>query len=130
MAGINLIKIHQAPLKTLPNKGQISISINNTNHNNNNSNNNNNNNSNNNDINDNNNNNNNRKYNKDSRSNNSKSSNNNNKNFGNDNSDRSYGECYVQLTTVKLTFYNYEQTKLQCLKFSDHCLIYSKQMVP
>ena len=49
MAGINLIKIRQAlisvrvPLDILPNKGNVSISVNNTNNNNNNRNNNNNN---------------------------------------------------------------------------------------
>ena len=49
MAGINLIKIRQAlisvrvPLDILPNKGNVSIIINNTNNNNNNRNNNNNN---------------------------------------------------------------------------------------
>ena len=62
---------------------------------------------------------------KDSKSNNSnKSNNDNNKKF----SDRSYDWSYPLLTLafVKLDFYIYDYTKLQCLKFSGHCSIFSK----
>ena len=60
------------------------------------------------------------KNNKHSKSNNSNSNNDdNNKSFSN-------GNSYVLLTQtfLELEFYNYGLAKLQCLKFSGHCLIH------